>query len=103
MKELELSKIVDQLGDLRAEIEGLLNERKALEDALIDAAGEEGEAFDGSFYRAVVSRYERESVAWKKIAEDLGASRQKIRANTSVSDVASVRVSALKNSSRRAA
>jgi len=85
--------IVDQLGTLQAEIAGLQAQEKELKQALID----EGVGIhDGDLFQANVIESERRNVAWKAIAEKLGASAQMIAGNTKVMIVTSVKVTARK-------
>ncbi len=75
----KLANIVDDLGRLKAEIADLEVRKGELEDVLVES----GEAeIDGRLFRATVSIYDRATVAWKKIAKKLKASRQLIKANT---------------------
>ena len=71
--------LVDQIGYLRAEIAPLAEELKKLE-AELKACGEG--KYTGEYYDVTVYTSERDTVAWKKIAEKLGASRQIISGNT---------------------
>ncbi len=94
-KSLTIEEKVDELGELRAALQPLINAQKELEkDVKADGRTE----INGSKYRATVSFSERATVAWKKIAEKLGASKQIIIGNTSKSKVTSLRVTALPKS-----
>ena len=85
--------IADDIGRKRAEIAKLQKELQDLESVLKD--GGPG-AYEGQLYRVTVSFTDRATVAWKKIAEKLGASRQMITANTTYSEVTTLRCSARK-------
>ncbi len=92
-------RIADALGDKRAQIKLLQDEAKALENELIQESLESGElAFNGWRFRVAISRSERKTTAWQKIARDLGASARKIAANTKASPITRVVVSALNKS-----
>ncbi len=75
----KLANIVDDLGRLKAEIADLEVRKGELEDVLVESGAAE---IDGRLFRATVSIYDRATVAWKKIANKLNASRQLIKANT---------------------
>ena len=85
--------IVDRIGKKRAEIAKLQAELKDLESVVKD---EGVGAYEGNLFRITVSETDRPTVAWKKIAEKLGASRQIITANTTYSEVTTLRCSARK-------
>ena len=90
----KIENTVDDLGRIKAEIADLNTRKVELEDVLI-ATGET--EFEGRLFRATVSIYDRATVAWKKIAEKLGASRQIIKANTGeAKEVITVKVVARK-------
>lgn len=84
---------VDRLGALRSQIADLQDEVKRAEAAL-QAKGPG--VYEGAEYRASVSVFERDSVAWKKIAEKFEPSRQMVQAYTTTSQVSVVKVSARK-------
>ena len=75
----KLANTVDDLGRLKAEIADLEVRKGELEDLLVESGESE---IDGRLFRATVSIYDRATVAWKKIAKKLNASRQLIKANT---------------------
>lgn len=75
----KLANTVDDLGRLKAEIADLEVRKGELEDVLVESGESE---IDGRLFRATVSIYDRATIAWKKIAEKLNASRQIIKANT---------------------
>ena len=92
---LDLAKVVDQLGEVKAKIAHL----KTVEDQLKKQLVESGEVeADGSVFRATVSFSNRETVDWKAVAEKLEPSRQLITAYTTVTPSTTVRVSARKSS-----
>lgn len=85
--------IVDKIGKKRAAIAKLQAELADLESIVKD---EGVGAYEGNLYRVTVSFTDRATVAWKKIAEKLGASRQMITANTTYSEVTTLRCTARK-------
>ena len=92
---LDLAKVVDQLGEVKAKIAHL----KTVEDQLKKQLVESGEVeADGSVFRATVSFTNREQIDWKAVAEKLEPSRQLITAHTSFTASTTVRVSARKSS-----
>jgi len=90
-EEFTTGALVDKLGALRAQAADLGSDIKFLEGLLKEAGPG---AYEGDLFRATVSVSERATVAWKAIAEKLGASRQMLTANTKVSEVSCVRVTA---------
>ena len=86
MEFTDKSPLADTLGALRAEAKRLGDEIKAVESA-IKAALPEGGTIEGHDFRVTVSVGTRKTVAWKKIALDLGASGARIRGNTKTSEV----------------
>ena len=75
----KLANIADDLGRIKAEIADLTTRKRELEDVIIES----GETVvEGRLFRVTVSVFERATVAWRKIAEKLKASRQIIQANT---------------------
>lgn len=85
--------IADKIGKKRAQIAKLQAELQDLESI----AKDEGDgAYEGNLFRITVSTTDRATTAWKKIAEKLGASRQMIKANTTYSEVTTLRCSARK-------
>ena len=91
----KLIKASDDLGLVKAQI-AELNEEKGVLEAIIIASGV-GEV-DGELFRSVHIHADRKQVAWKRIAEKLGASKRLISANTKTIQVDSVKVSARKTS-----
>lgn len=84
---------VDQLGTVQAEIAEL----KARETELKDELKAEGVGtYEGDLFDATVYDSERKTTAWKRIAEKLGATKQMITGNTTVSITTSVKVTARK-------
>lgn len=82
---------IDRIGTLRASIAELQAELKDLEGiAKCEPAG----AYEGELFRITISWSDRKTTAWQKIAKDLGASNQKIAANTKQSEVCSLRCTA---------
>jgi hypothetical protein len=91
---LDLVKVVDQLGEVKAKIAHL----KALEDALKNQLVESGAAEqDGTVFRATVSFSNRETIDWKAVAEKLEPSRQLIAAHTAYTPATTVRVTSRKS------
>lgn len=87
------SLVADQLGDLRARIKRLKDEANALEDILVDHGDK---VIEGHAFVATVIVSERKITDWQKIAIDLGASKQKVSANTRKFPVVAVKVTAHK-------
>jgi len=84
-----LSKIIDDLGTLKAQIADLELQEKALKAALQDLpAG----AYEGELFRLSISQSERETLDMAAVREHL--SRQFIQAHTRVTPVRTVKVSA---------
>ena len=75
----KLGNTADDLGRIKAEISDLEIRKGELEDIIIESGETEVE---GRLFRVTVSIYDRATVAWKKIAKKLNASRQIIKANT---------------------
>jgi len=86
-----LQKLVDRLGELKAEVAELKTEEQAIKDVLIKA---EVEAVEGRHYRACVSLSEVERIDYRKILERLKPSRQLLQANTTVTERVTIRVTA---------
>lgn len=90
----DLGATADALGDIRAEMAALKKTAKTYEDALL-ATG--NDVVEGSKFRVAISYgVETAKVNWKKIATDLGATKQKITGNTSYGYSNKIRVSAMK-------
>jgi len=85
----------DDLGVVLAQIAELQEQKGALQKILIDSGFDE---IDGELFRATVSHSVRKQVAWKRIAEKLGVSKQQIAANTKKIPIDTVRVVARKAS-----
>ena len=86
-----LQKLVDRLGELKAEVAELKTEEQAIKDVLIEA---EVEAIEGRHYRACVSLSEVERIDYRKIIERLHPSHQLITAHTERYNRATIRVTA---------
>jgi hypothetical protein len=84
-----LSKIIDDLGALKARIADLETQEKALKQALADLTPG---AYEGDLFRLSVSESERETLDMKAVREHL--SRQFIAAHTNVTSVRTLRVAA---------
>ena len=84
-----LSKIIDDLGTLKARIADLETQEKALKQALADLTPG---AYEGDLFRLSVSESERETLDMKAVREHL--SRQFIAAHTNVTSVRTLRVAA---------
>lgn len=91
----KLIKASDDLGLVLAQISELQEEKTNLQAVLIDSGFSE---IDGELFRSTVSHSTRKQVAWKRIAEKLGVSKQQIAANTTKIDIDTVRVVARKAS-----
>jgi hypothetical protein len=84
-----LTKIIDDLGALKARIADLENQEKALKQALADLGPG---AYEGDLFRLSISESERETLDMKAVREHL--SRQFIQAHTNVTPVRTLRVAA---------
>lgn len=85
------SDVVEQLGEVRRQIAKLNTQKKLLEASLISSSDD---VIVGSNWVASIVRGTRKTVAWKAIAEKLGASAQMVRGNTSKTNYVSVRMTA---------
>lgn len=84
-----INSLPDRLAEVRAEIARL----RETESRLVASVKARGESrISGYDVDAIVVEAERSTVAWKKIATDLGASKQRIAANTKKSRVVSVKI-----------
>ncbi len=86
---LDARNLVDRLGEVRAEMK-VLKDEAALIEGVLKATGDD--RIDGDYFAATVSRFERATTAWKKIAEKLKASDYLRKVNTKVSEVCTVKV-----------
>lgn len=86
---------VDDLGRLKARISKLKEDEAELKKFLLASGHDE---IDGKKFRVTLIRTDRIQVAWKRIAEKLGASKQLIAGNTTTIPVESVKVVARKTS-----
>ncbi len=93
IKKAGMGLVVDKLGDLRARIKRMKDEAKGLEEIIKDRGLK---VVDGFSFVATVIESERKVTDWQKIAIDLGASKQKIAANTRKFDVTAIKVTAHK-------
>lgn len=91
MTNLDARNLVDRLGEVRAEMKVLKDEATNIESVL-KATGDE--KIDGDYFVATVSRYERATIAWKKIAEKLNASKYLKETYCKLTDVCTVKVAA---------
>ena len=82
-----LTKIIDDLGTLKARIADLEAQEKALKQALADLSPG---AYEGDLFRLSISESERETLDMKAVREHL--SRQFIQAHTNVTPVRTLRV-----------
>lgn len=87
--------IVDRIGELEAAIAVLQDQMEPLKLLLKEQAPGE---HNGDLFRAVVFQSERSTVAWQKIARQLGASKQMIAGNTSKTTITTLKVTARKAS-----
>ena len=93
LKSVKASLVADKLGNLRATIKLLNDEAKDLEKTLMDQGVK---VVEGRIFVATIVESVRKIVDWQKIANDLGASKQKISANTRKFPVKAVKVTAHK-------
>jgi len=76
-----LGDLIDELGEVNAQIANLEKRKAELRQGIIDS---EESAAEGDLFRATVSRSEAHKVDWKTVAEKCEPSRQLIAAHTSV-------------------
>jgi len=95
-------KAVDELGAVQAAIASLRKEEAKLKGEIF-TADQQGLETVGDLFKATVIEAERTTTDWKKIAIDLGASDQRIRANSTTQTVVSMKVTALSTAARKAA
>ena len=81
---------IDAFGVLCAQIAELETQKKTLREALIGALGDG--AFEGDHYRITISTADRETLDMKAVRAKL--SRQFIAANTTVTEVTTVKATA---------
>jgi hypothetical protein len=94
---------IDELGMIKAQIAELRELEKQLSNKVKGEIFDSGEqAIEGDMYRACLTMSDRKVTDWKKIAMDLGASAQKIRANTKATGYSSLRVSARSTAAKAA-
>lgn len=93
LRKVSQSAMVDQLGEIRARMKSLKDEAKNIENALIKRGLS---VLEGRLFVATVIESERKITDWQKIAKDLGATKQKISANTRKFDVTAIKVTAHK-------
>ena len=91
MTKLDARNLVDRLGEVRAEMKVLKDEADVIESVL-KALGDD--KIEGDYFVATVSRFERATTAWKKIAEKLNASKYMLETYTKFSDICTVKVAA---------
>ena len=86
-------RMVDRLGELRAEMKVLKDEAADIEEYLKSAG--DGR-YDGEHYSAVVTTAARETVDWKGIALKMKASDYMKKAYSKLAEVCTLRLSAHK-------
>ena len=86
-------KMVDRLGELRAEMKALKNEAADIEDYLKSAG--DGR-YDGERYSAMVTTANRTTVDWKGIALKMKASEYMKKAYSKVAEVCTLKLTAHK-------
>lgn len=89
MTNKQLADLVDQLGNLKADIANLTTKEKAIKDKLIAAGAAE---IDGNIFRATISRGERCTLDMDAVRAKL--SPQFIAAHTKETPTVTVRVTA---------
>jgi hypothetical protein len=87
----QLSRIVDQLGQTRASI-AELRVSEALLEGILKNQGQG--KYEGQYFSASVSEYERTNVAWKEVALKLKPSVQLLTAHTNYTPVVRIEVNA---------
>jgi len=88
-----LTKKVDEIGRLKAEIADLTTLKRDLEDELIESGETE---IEGRLFRSTVSHFWAKKVDWKGIAAKLKASKRLITANSSETEIWRVNTNARK-------
>ena len=88
-----IQRLVDELGDLKADIARLQDREAAIKSILIKKGVS---PVEGDYFRVTVSDSKRTYVDWKSIAEKLKPSRQLVTAHTTIKPVTSVRCVARK-------
>ena len=91
MTKLDARNLVDRLGEVRAEMKVLKDEADNIETVL-KALGDD--KIDGDYFVATVSRFERATTAWKKIAEKMKVSKYMLETYTKIAEVCTVKVAA---------
>ncbi len=84
-----LGDIVDELGQVKAQIANLEKREAELRQAIIDSGESEAE---GDLFRATVSETITTKIDYKAVCEKLGPSTQLLTAHTSHSDRVTVKV-----------
>lgn len=84
-----LQQLVDRLGAVKAKIADLQQVESKIKEDLIESGID---SIEGRLFRATVSRYDRKSVDWKKLAEALNASEGMIEAFSEERQGVAVRV-----------
>lgn len=84
---------VDRLATIRAQISALRLQEKALEQRIENACDGKG-VFEGVLFRAAVVCAERDTTAWRKVAEHFNPSHQLIAAHTNHVEYRVVRLGA---------
>lgn len=79
---------VDELGGIRAQIAELRKREKEIEESLKPGP------HDGQIFRAMVTVFDRNVVAWKDVAQHFSPSYQLIVAHTSTQSIRQVKVTA---------
>ena len=93
---------VDELGIVQAQIAELRAQEKELKGWILEQ-DQLGMETEGEFFKAIVIQANRVTTNWKKIATDLGASFQKIRANSKTTEVVTIKVTARSTTAQRVA
>lgn len=94
-----LEQLVDELGEIKAQLASLSKREKLLKGKLADAAGMLGvSAFDGIYFRATVSHSERHHIDFKTLIADLALNEADLEPYDRTSSVTTVRVSARRSS-----
>lgn len=89
MNAKKLKQLVDDLGQIKAEMAILKNDEAAMRAKLL---AEDVTVAEGYLFRANVVDANRTTIDWKAIAAKLNPSRQLVKAHTGQSVVTSVRI-----------
>ena len=94
---MQLGKIVDDLGVIKAQMADLKHQEDRLKTLLIEGwkpPFTSASEVEGDLFRAAISEVTKDVTSWRTVAQALGASRQLIKAHTTITTYTQVRVAA---------